>query len=59
MLYIALWAAFGGFALMIVAYNLLRFAKWIWFKRIGPTVYCLLSAIYYLITGDTDALPRR
>ncbi|QYU58178.1 hypothetical protein K1728_01835 [Weissella confusa] len=52
MLYIALWASFGGFAMMIVAYNLLRFAKWIWFKRLGPT-------IYYLLTGDAEALPRR
>ncbi len=52
MLYIALWAAFGGFALMIVAYNLVELIKFVWFKRIGPT-------IYYLITGDADALPRR
>lgn len=52
MLYIALWAAFGGFALMIVAYNLSELIKFVWFKRLGPT-------IYYLITGDADALPRR
>ena len=52
MLSIALWAAFGGFALMIIAINLLELLKWIWFKRLGPT-------IYYLITGDADALPRR
>ena len=59
MLYIALWAAFGGFALMIIAINLLELLKWIWFKRLGPTVYCLLSAIRFLFTGDTNSLPRR
>lgn len=52
MLYIALWSAFGGFALLIVAYNLFELIKFFWFKRLGPT-------IYYLITGDADALPRR
>lgn len=52
MLYIALWSAFGGFALLIFAYNLFELIKFVWFKRLGPT-------IYYLITGDADALPRR
>ncbi|MBJ7620022.1 hypothetical protein [Weissella confusa] len=59
MLYIALWAAFGGFALMIIAINLLELLKWIWFKVIGPAIYYSLAAIYYVVTGDADALPRR
>ncbi len=52
MAYIAMWAAFGGFILLISLINLFEFVKWIWFKRLGPT-------IYYLITGDADSLPRR
>ncbi|WP_374915380.1 hypothetical protein ACETQG_07655 [Weissella cibaria] len=59
MLYIALWAAFGGFALMIIAINLLELLKWIWFGVIGPAIYYSLAAIYYVVTGDADALPRR
>ncbi|MBJ7642829.1 hypothetical protein [Weissella confusa] len=59
MLYIALWAAFGGFTLLIIAINLLELLKWIWFKVIGPAIYYLLAAIYYVVTGDADALPRR
>ena len=59
MLYIALWAAFGGFALMIIAINLLELLKWIWFKVIGPAIYYSLAAIYYVATGDADALQRR
>lgn len=59
MLYIALWAAFGGFALMIIAINLLELLKWIWFKVIGPVIYYSLAAIYYVVTGDADALTRR
>lgn len=59
MLYIALWAAFGGFALMIIAINLLELLKWIWFKVIGPAIYYSLAAIYYVVTGDADAFPRR
>lgn len=59
MLYIALWAAFGGFALMIIAINLLELLKWIWFKVIGPVIYYSLAAIYYVVTGDADALPCR
>ena len=59
MLYIALWAAFGGFALMIIAINLLELLKWIWFKVIGPAIYYSLAAIYYVVTGDADVLPRR
>ncbi|OJF04139.1 hypothetical protein BKY29_02665 [Weissella confusa] len=59
MLYIALWAAFGGFALMIIAINLLELLKWIWFKVIGPVIYYSLAAIYYVVTGDADSLPRR
>lgn len=47
---------FIGVALMALigtsVYYLFKGIKHIWLKRLGPTVY-------YLLTGDAQALPRR
>lgn len=45
-------AAIGAF-MMLALYSLVEYlVKHVWFKRLGPT-------IYYLITGDAKALPSK
>lgn len=43
----ALLALFG-----VIAYYSFLVLKYVWFKRLGPTVY-------YLITGDAKVLPSK